>query len=154
MRRALRFAPIVVVWLAACGDNPVDVPDPEDLTYAPGLGVDFTMMTRTASGLWMQDVEVGTGATAAVGQTVRVLYEGWLPSGLRFDAATDPSDPAEMRIGVGDLIEGWDEGIPGIRVGGLRRLVIPPHLGYGSRAFGPIPGHSTLVFNVRLQSIQ
>jgi len=158
MRRVLRIAPPVLVlavaWLASCGDSPTEVPDPEDLTYAPELGVDFTKMTRTSSGLWMQDVEVGSGMQAAVGDSLDVLYEAWLPSGLRFDAATDPDDPAIVRVGVGDLIDGWDEGIPGMRVGGLRRLVIPPHLGYGSRANGPIPGNSTLVFDVWLQSIR
>lgn len=154
MLRALRLPALVFALFAACGDGVTDVPDPEDLTYAPELGVDFSQMTRRSSGLWVQDVEVGAGAQAASGQTLHVLYEGWLPSGVRFDAATDANDPLELTIGVGDVIDGWDEGVPGMRVGGLRRLVIPPHLGYGSRAFGPIPANSTLVFEIRLQSIR
>jgi peptidylprolyl isomerase len=156
--RAVRVAPIVIVfvvaWLVACGDSPTEVPSPEDLTYAPELNVDFTMMTRRASGLWVQDLEAGTGETVAAGDSAYVLYQGWLPNGVRFDAATNPGSPAGVVIGVGQLIDGWDEGIPGMKVGGLRRLIIPPHLGYGSSTFGPIPGNSTLVFDVRLQSIR
>jgi FKBP-type peptidyl-prolyl cis-trans isomerase len=157
MRRLLRAASVVVLVLAlpgACGDSPAEVLDPEELTYAPELDVDFTKLTRRASGLYVQDMEVGSGAEASSGQTLRLLYEAWLPSGFRFDFATDPADPLEVQIGVGDVIDGWDEGVPGMRVGGMRRLVIPPHLGYGSRAFGPIPGNSTLIFDIRLLSIQ
>jgi FKBP-type peptidyl-prolyl cis-trans isomerase len=151
MHFAARIPAVALASLIACG-SPSDI-DPADQTFAPELGIDFSMMTRTSSGLYYQDVTVGTGATAQSGQTVRVLYTGWLRNGTRFDFADDPNDPLEFQLGVGDVIRGWDEGIAGMRVGGTRKLVIPPSLAYGSASNGPIPGNSTLVFQVQLIGI-
>jgi FKBP-type peptidyl-prolyl cis-trans isomerase FkpA len=150
--RPYRLAALVALLAAtACGDS---VTDPADLTYAPGLGIDISAMTRTSSGLYYQDVTTGSGAQAASGNTVRVLYSGWLPNGTLFDEALDPNDPLVFQLGVGQVIRGWDEGIAGMRVGGTRKLVIPPDLAYGSRANGPIPANSTLVFRVQLLATQ
>jgi FKBP-type peptidyl-prolyl cis-trans isomerase len=150
--RHYRF-PALVAFLAttACGDS---VTNPADLTYASELGIVISQMTRTSSGLYYQDVTVGTGTTATAGKSVSVLYSGWLPNGTLFDEALDPNDPLIFDLGVGRVIQGWDEGIAGMRVGGIRKLVIPPRLAYGSRSNGPIPANSTLVFRVQLLAVQ
>ena len=145
------FATLV---LAACGDDATAPPDPSELTFAPELGIDFSKMTRTASGLYYEDVTVGTGATATAGDDVATLYSGWLPNGTLFDSSTDPNDPLNFRLGVGQVIRGWDEGLIGMRVGGVRTLVIRPGLAYGNQQVGPIPPNSTLVFRVQLLNVQ
>ena len=106
------------------------------------------------------DLLVGSGATAAVGNTVRVNYTGWLydatktdGKGLVFDTNLGGS-PLSFVLGVGAVIAGWDQGIPGMRVGGKRRLVIPSSLGYGASRYGAIPPDSTLVFEVELVNVQ
>jgi FKBP-type peptidyl-prolyl cis-trans isomerase FkpA len=106
------------------------------------------------------DVRVGTGAAAAAGNTLRVFYTGWLydaarpdGKGLQFDTNVGGTDPLTFTLGIGQVIQGWDEGLVNLRVGGLRRLVIPPSRGYGSFRNGPIPGNSTLVFDVELVEI-
>lgn len=152
--RRLAVITFATLALAACGGDDVTAPDPSELTYAPELGIDFSKMTRTASGLYYEDVTVGTGAQAAVGDDVATLYSGWLPNGTLFDSATDPNDPLVFRLGVGQVIAGWDEGIIGMRVGGVRKLVIRPGLAYGNQQIGPIPANSTLVFRVQLLSVQ
>lgn len=151
MKPALSFL-ILLMLIAACGD-PTAV-DPRDVTFAPELGVDLDAMTRTSTGLYYQDLEVGEGAPATAGQDVAVLYRGWLPDGTLIDEAQDPADPFRFRLGTGRVIAGWDEGVAGMRPGGLRKLVIPPSLGYGDRAVGPIPANSVLVFDVRLLSAE
>jgi FKBP-type peptidyl-prolyl cis-trans isomerase len=105
------------------------------------------------STLGIQDLVVGTGATAATGDTVTVHYVGTLTNGTKFDSSYDRDQPYTFRIGAGQVIAGWDQGVPGMRVGGRRRLTIPPSLGYGSQAIGPIPANSTLVFEIELLSI-
>jgi peptidylprolyl isomerase len=155
MSRTVLVAFTLIAGAAACGDSTTEpAVDPEDLTYASALGIDFSKMTRTASGLWYQDITVGTGADARAGNVVRVLYSGWLPNGTLFDSATNPANPLEFQLGAGQVIRGWDEGVAGIRVGGARKLVIPPSLGYGNRAVGPIPANSVLVFQVGLIAIR
>ena len=106
------------------------------------------------------DLRVGTGATAATGSKVTVIYTGWLfdptkteGKGLVFDT-TVGGDPFSFTLGNGSVIAGWDQGIPGMRVGGVRRLVIPPSLGYGGTRFGAVPPYSTLVFEVTLIAVQ
>lgn len=155
MRRTLLTALLAAITVAACGGSATEPEvDPRDITYAPQLGIDFSRMTRTASGLFYEDVTVGTGAEARAGNIVRVNYSGWLPNGTLFDANTDPADPIEFQLGAGLVIAGWDEGVAGMRAGGVRKLVIPPSLGYGNRAVGPIPANSVLVFEVHLIGVQ
>jgi peptidylprolyl isomerase len=121
-------------------------------TYAAQLGIDLTAMTRMPSGLYWQDVATGDGALAEAGRTVRVLYNCFLPDGTRFDGTTDV--PLAFALGRGAVIAGWDEGIVGMRVGGRRRLVVPPALGYGSEARADrIPPNSTLVFDIQLVGV-
>jgi FKBP-type peptidyl-prolyl cis-trans isomerase len=99
------------------------------------------------------DLVVGTGATAATGDTVTVNYVGTLTNGTKFDSSYDRNQPFTFVLGAGQVIAGWDQGIPGMKVGGKRRLTIPPSLGYGNVAYGPIPANSTLIFEVELVSI-
>lgn len=123
-------------------------------TFAPALGVDLGAMEQRPSGLYVHDQQVGTGAEVSAGQTVTVHYTGWLPDGEEFDSSRR-GDPFEVVIGEGNVIDGWDEGIQGMKVGGKRRLVIPPQLAYGDRgAGGVIPPGATLVFDVELLGVR
>jgi FKBP-type peptidyl-prolyl cis-trans isomerase FkpA len=110
--------------------------------------------TTTASGLIYEDVTLGSGEPAAPGQSVAVHYTGWLIDGSKFDSSKDRNDPFEFPLGAGHVIRGWDEGVQGMQVGGVRKLTIPPDLGYGARgAGGVIPPNATLVFEVELLEI-
>lgn len=101
--------------------------------------------------LKIEDLKVGSGAEAKAGQSVAVHYVGTLTNGSKFDSSRDRGEPFEFRLGAGQVIKGWDQGVAGMKVGGLRKLTIPPDLGYGARGFPPvIPGNSTLVFEVEL----
>lgn len=122
--------------------------------FDPSLNVDLSTTTETATGLHYLDVKPGEGAQARAGQTVRVHYTGWLTSGSKFDSSRDRGEPLEFPLGRGQVIRGWDEGVAGMKVGGVRRLIIPPALGYGARGIGPIPPNSTLVFEVELVGIR
>jgi FKBP-type peptidyl-prolyl cis-trans isomerase FkpA len=105
----------------------------------------------TASGLIIDDISVGSGAEASAGQSVTVHYTGWLTNGTKFDSSKDRDDPFVFPLGGGRVIRGWDEGVQGMKVGGKRKLTIPPDLGYGARgAGGVIPPNATLVFEVEL----
>src|SRR5437899_4798195 len=111
--------------------------------------------TKTPSGLEMDDLVVGQGASPKVGQTVVVHYTGWLTDGKKFDSSVDRGQPFQFNIGVGQVIKGWDEGVLGMRVGGQRKLTIPPELGYGARgAGGVIPPNATLLFDVELLQVK
>jgi FKBP-type peptidyl-prolyl cis-trans isomerase len=109
-----------------------------------------------------QDIEPGSGAAVTAGQSAVVHYTGWLwdatapeNKGLKFDSSRDHGDTFSFRVGGGEVIRGWDQGVEGMKVGGKRRLVIPPELGYGARgAGGAIPGGATLVFDVELMGIR
>ena len=105
----------------------------------------------TASGLIYEDTIEGNGAEAKAGHFVTVHYTGWLTNGSKFDSSKDRGEPFSFPLGAGHVIRGWDEGVAGMKVGGTRRLIIPPQLGYGARgAGGVIPGNATLLFEVEL----
>lgn len=111
--------------------------------------------STTASGLKITDLETGQGAEARAGQTVEVHYTGWLENGTKFDSSLDRRQPFRFRLGAGEVIRGWDEGVAGMKVGGKRKLVIPAALGYGARgAGGAIPPNATLVFEVELLGVR
>lgn len=125
---------LIMLSLAACGGD--------SGTGASGGGT-----------LVSVDLVTGTGATAVSGDTVTVHYVGTFTNGQKFDSSYDRNQPFAFRVGAGQVIAGWDQGVPGMRVGGKRRLTIPPDLAYGSRGQGPIPPNSTLVFEIELLSI-
>lgn len=108
----------------------------------------------TASGLKYIDIVEGTGATPRTGQTVSVHYTGTLENGTKFDSSVDRGQPYEFRLGEGAVIKGWDEGLASMKVGGKRKLIIPPSLGYGARGSGNIPPNSILLFDVELLGVK
>jgi len=113
------------------------------------------MPTPTASGLIIEELVTGEGVEAATGCDVTVHYTGWLTNGTKFDSSKDRGDPFVFPLGAGHVIRGWDEGVQGMKVGGSRKLTIPPDLGYGARgAGGVIPPNATLVFEVELLAIE
>ena len=113
----------------------------------------------TASGLQIIDSKEGTGATPKAGQTCVMHYTGWLyesgQKGKKFDSSVDRNEPFEFKIGMRQVIAGWDEGVASMKVGGKRTLIIPPELGYGARgAGGLIPPNATLMFDVELLAVK
>lgn len=111
-------------------------------------------VVTTPSGLKYVDIKEGTGATPQSGQTVEVHYTGTLENGTKFDSSRDRNTPFKFKLGIGQVIKGWDEGISTMKVGGQRRLIIPPELGYGARgAGGVIPPNATLIFLVDLLGV-
>ena len=128
------------------------------VTAAPSTSADG--MVTTASGLQYKDTKVGSGAAAKAGTTVTVHYTGWLQNpdgslGKQFDSSRTSNQPFKFNLGAGNVIRGWDEGVQGMQIGGLRRLVIPAALGYGQRGAGGglIPPGATLIFDVELLSL-
>jgi len=105
--------------------------------------------------LKIEDIKVGDGAEAKSGQKVTVHYVGTLTDGKKFDSSRDRGKPFQFSLGAGQVIKGWDQGVAGMKIGGLRKLTIPPHLAYGERGFTTlIPPNSTLVFEVELVSVK
>ncbi|WJW69172.1 FKBP-type peptidyl-prolyl cis-trans isomerase [Candidatus Chlorohelix allophototropha] len=140
---------LVSALLAACGDNTA-VPS---AATAPA-GTATPELTKSATGLKYYDTVVGKGTQPKVGQTVSVHYSGYLTNGTKFDSSVDRGQPFKFVLGVGQVIQGWDEGVATMKVGGKRRLIIPPQLGYGPSGSGPIPPNAELIFDVELLAVQ
>lgn len=133
------------------GGQGVEAPQPE---FAPDLGVDLSAMRQTASGLYIEELEPGTGLAARSGNIVFVHYTGWLPTGEVYDTSRD-GEPYSFQLGRGQVIRGWEEGMLGLPIGGKRRLVIPPDLAYAGRGIpGVIPSNAWLVLDVELLDIK
>jgi FKBP-type peptidyl-prolyl cis-trans isomerase len=110
--------------------------------------------TRTVGGVSIEEVKVGSGATATAGKAVSVQYAGRLLDGTKFDSGQDTGTPIEFELGAGKVIKGWDLGIEGMRVGGKRKLTVPPEYAYGTLPSAPVPPNSTLVFDVELMAVK
>jgi FKBP-type peptidyl-prolyl cis-trans isomerase FkpA len=157
MPRSARFAVAIAVALAviACRDVSAPNEDPATTTYAASLNVNLSQMKRTADGIYYQDLAVGTGKQAVKDSSLKVYYTGSITSGHVFDTNVNKT-PFTFVLGQGQVIQGWDEGILAgdpMRVNGIRRLIIPPALGYGGRTSGTIPAGSVLVFDIRLVQV-
>lgn len=145
---------------AGCSDRPAPAavpaaggaPDIATTNFAPSLGVEPSAMTRTPRGAWIRDLTVGTGEPVSAGKMVAIHYAGSLPDGTQFDANGPADAPYVFRLGAGEVVPGFDEGVTGMRVGGKRQVVIPPVLGYGAEAHGPLPANAILVFTIELVS--
>ncbi len=111
--------------------------------------------TTMSDGLIIEDTKIGNGAEAKKGSLVRVNYVGTFADGKKFDASADHgTEGFTFPLGQGRVIKGWDEGVVGMKVGGTRKLTVPPQLGYGENDYGPIPGNSTLLFTVELLAVR
>jgi len=122
---------------------------------APKKAPSAPKTVTTASGLKYVDLELGTGAMPKTGQHVIVHYTGWLTNGKKFDSSLDRNESYSFVLGAGKVIKGWDEGVASMRVGGNRKLTIPPSLAYGAKGMpGVIPPNATLIFEVQLLRIR
>lgn len=155
LRTITRISLSAMLVLAACSSptegNPVIAI--EESTFASSLGVNLAGSTKLPSGMYIRDIQVGAGATVAAGQLLSMRYTGWLTDGTQFDG-TGSKPPFQFRLGAGQVIAGWDQGVAGMKVGGERQLVIPSALGYGSAGVGPIPPNAILVFTVEVVAAQ
>jgi len=150
------IAGVAIATLAACGGRaaPEVAPEPapaiESTTFGPTLDIDLARFTKHRSGLYYLDENVGEGPVAAVGRTVRLRYVVALPSGKVVESQTSP---VEFELGQG-VIKGFNEGIPGMKPGGVRKIIVPPGLAYGRTAHNNIPPNSILVFDVQLIGVR
>ncbi len=143
----------------ACSSSPTNPALPFDqVEWAPSLGINPADFTERSTGVWIRDDQVGEGSTAvAQGSRIRAHYRGFLPNGTRFDSSLDDPDrdPLNVIVGAGQLIRGFELGAVGMLPGGVRTVLIPPFLGYGSRppSGSPIPSNAWLVFEIHLVEI-
>lgn len=140
----------LVMAAASCSSISTNIVPLDDGEFAAFLGIDLAQMNLSPSGLYWIDTVVGTGDEAVEGLTATVLFSGWLKSGLLFDTGTftfllDPETP---------VIPGFLEGVLGMKIGGIRKLVLPPELAYGAAGNGPIPPNATVVFEIELLSVE
>lgn len=155
---------VAAMFVAACSggpsagateSSPNTVPAPQPVldivqrtTFDPSLDVHLDQMTRRASGLYVRDLVLGKGTPALKGRTAVVRYTGWLANGKQFD-----SGEVSVTLGSNRTIAAWEEGVLGMRVGGKRRLIVPPGLGYGASGSGEIPPNAVLVFDMEVTEV-
>lgn len=145
MKRSLSLVVLALIGLAVALSDP---------SLAQGQDKEKKIV-KTDSGLQYQELKEGTGDAAKKGDTVEVHYTGWLKNGKKFDSSLDRGQPFSFKLGAGMVIKGWDEGVQGIKVGGKRKLMIPPELGYGKKGAGDaIPPDADLIFEVELLKIK
>ena len=152
MKRQSAYISLAVVaglaLLVACGgggSSEIEYQVIEDVNFASSLGIDLSQMTKTTSGLYYEDVVEETGDPAMARNTVEVSYTGYLTNGDTFDSGSFP-----FVLSSGAVIPGFDEGVTGMKVGGKRRIIIPPALAYGAASIGSIPAGSILIFDLEL----
>jgi FKBP-type peptidyl-prolyl cis-trans isomerase len=162
MRLRLLSAALLAVSLSttAClSTEPIVIPTIETTGFDPALGVNLALSTKTPSGLYYRDIVAGSGAAFATGDSVTVYYTGSFPNANVFDQTT-AANPISFRLGAGQVIQGWDEGLVGMQIGSKRQLIVPPSLGYGATELRDrygnviIPRYSILVFTVTAVSVQ
>lgn len=153
--RSAAVLSLLVGLSTACSDStdPGTPSNPATETYASSLGVNISQMTKISDALYIQDISLGGGAVASAGKSLQVIYTGWLANATQFDTNVGKT-AFTFTLGAHQVIDGWDLGLAGMKVGGKRRLVIGSALGYGSSGNGPIPANATLVFEVTLISAQ
>lgn len=153
MKRTWILMLIVLFAIAGCGKK-------EDKFAAKnqekaGIPEISALSQTTESGLMIQEIKEGSGKEAQTGNYVTVHYSGWLPDGKLFDSSVKRNKPFTVKLGTGQVIQGWEEGIQGMKVGGKRRLTIPPEIAYGAEGYpGAIPPNATLVFDIELLSVR
>ena len=148
-------AALVPIVLAACGldttePDPVELQVIEELTFAPSLNIDLAAMDQTDTGVYIQDLVVGEGEPLVWGDQPLIRYQGWLANGVLFD---QNGVGFSFLMGNNQVILGFEQGIFGMRVGGVRKMIIPPILAYGTRGAGVIPPGSVLIFEVEVVSV-
>ena len=126
----------------------------ESTTFAAALNVDLAASTKTSTGLYYRELTVGNGATATASSRVSVYYGAFFANGQQFDGLVSPSAPYSFTLGTQTVIKGWEEGLVGMKVGGVRQLIVPPALAYGSSGFQAVPPNAVLVFTVTLAGVQ
>ncbi len=157
LRASRRLALVVAVVAAgACNSDPVGVPPViplESETWASKLGITLSQFTKLSTGVYYLDTVEGTGTALSGTPTVEIYYAGYLANGTKFDEVANTSGSQAICFPLSGLIDGWIVGLQGMKIDGKRRLLIPPSLGYGAVANGPIPANSNLVFDVELVGI-
>ncbi len=142
--KSIFFVPVILVGLTCLSQ-----------IVCEGGGKKEDKIVTTKSGLKYTELTEGTGKAASAGDNVDVHYTGWLKNGTKFDSSVDRKEPFSFRLGAGEVIKGWDEGVAGMKVGGKRKLMIPPELGYGARGAGKvIPPNADLIFEVELLKVK
>lgn len=170
LRSLALLAALTLMQTAHADNNPLtttardtqthtDSSSPSVTNNAAGTIATPPQRIKTPSGLQYEDIKIGSGKIARKGSSVTVHYTGWLKTrdgstGFKFDSSRDQNEPFTFRLGEGQVIPGWDEGVQGMRVGGIRKLIVPAHLGYGAKGAPPsIPPNATLLFEVELLSL-
>ncbi len=152
MRYTRGLRALLLAATAACAGT-ASPPPALETAFAPWLNIRPDSMTRRPSGVWVRDLEVGSGIPITAGDQIEVRYSVYLSDGTEVDGTGGDQPSRLFRYGRGQLIAGWDDGMQGMRVGGRRTLVIPPAQGYGSRQRGNIPAHSTLIVTVQVLDV-
>jgi FKBP-type peptidyl-prolyl cis-trans isomerase len=145
---------VVLAMVGCTSSEPADRPsNPATDSYAASLGINMSQFTKLSDDILYRDLSVGTGTVAAPGMTIRVTYTGWLPNGNEFES-NEGESPFQFTLGTGLVVQGWDQGIVGMRAGGKRRLLIGSGAGYGRTGKGDIPPNTTMIFDITLLSAQ
>jgi len=152
-RRVASLIPLAFAAACLTGTDPGTPSNPATETYAASLGVNISQMQKISDALYIQDLIVGTGTTAAAGRSVSATYTGWLVDGTQFDSNVGKT-PISFVLGQQQVIQGWELGLLGMRAGGKRRLVIGSDLAYGSAGYLDIRPNTTLVYDIQLLSVQ
>ena len=130
------------------------VETPAGAEFAEELGIDLASMRQRPSGLYYVDIEEGRGLAAQPGHVVVIEFTGWLPNGVQFDSSEERGQPEEFPLGARRVIIGKEQAVEGMRIGGIRKVVLPPDLAYGARGRGNIPPNATLVYEIKLTEIK